>query len=400
MYRKSRASLEELGWAFGGADVVRLRSGGDAQRRPRGGGAELRSDYESLERMGETNYISTTAALLSEVLYRQGDLDGAEEHTRISEGLAAQDDVTSQFRWRTVRAKVLAARGDTADAEKLAREAVALIQASDDLNSQGDAALDLAEVLRAAGRLAEAAEAAGDALSLYEAKGNSVSAALARAMLEELGQRQLDNASVRTSPSRCRSRRSRASSIRVGGVVRAGRDAGLRAVGGHGYSDAWTKGRKPRAATERTHPGAPGSCAPTSYAARGARRPGGGDLLPAAGRIPDWTRQVTKEMTAVRDAWDQHIDGTEKPGGLYEEIVGISPRLAGTVDRLRMSIPDITGAVGQTLARLEQVEIRLAWPLEDARDDLQRLIGRAIRHRQKGADLVWEAYNVDIGGPE
>jgi hypothetical protein len=23
-----------------------------------------------------------------------------------------------------------------------------------------------------------------------------------------------------------------------------------------------------------------------------------------------------------------------------------------------------------------------------------------IRHRQKGADLVWEAYNVDIGGPE
>jgi hypothetical protein len=23
-----------------------------------------------------------------------------------------------------------------------------------------------------------------------------------------------------------------------------------------------------------------------------------------------------------------------------------------------------------------------------------------IRHRQKGADLVWEAYNVDIGGTE
>ena len=62
-------------------------------------------------------------------------------------------------------------------------------------------------------------------------------------------------------------------------------------------------------------------------------------------------------MTAVRDAWDQHIDGTEKPGGLCEEIVGISPRLAGTVDRLRDEHPDITGAVGQTLARLEQVEI-------------------------------------------
>jgi class 3 adenylate cyclase/tetratricopeptide (TPR) repeat protein len=187
LYRKSRASLEELGWTFLAAQTS-FDSGpvemlnGDLELAEK----ELRRDYESLERMGETNYISTTAALLSEVLYRQGDLEGAEEHTVISEELAAQDDVTSQFRWRGVRAKVLAARGETADAEKLAREAVALMQASDDLNSQGDAALDLAEVLRAAGRLAEAAEAAGDALTLYEAKGNTVSAALARATLSEL----------------------------------------------------------------------------------------------------------------------------------------------------------------------------------------------------------------------
>jgi hypothetical protein len=122
---------------------------------------------------------------------------------------------------------------------------------------------------------------------------------------------------------------------------------------------------------------------------------------PAAGRIPDWTNLVTKEVTAVRDAWDQHVDTTEKPGGLYEEIVGLSPRLASTIDRLRDEHPDITHAVGQMLSRLEQVEIGgLPWPLDDARDDLQRFIGKVIRHRQKGADLVWEAYNLDIGGPE
>jgi hypothetical protein len=122
---------------------------------------------------------------------------------------------------------------------------------------------------------------------------------------------------------------------------------------------------------------------------------------PAANRIPNWTRQVTKEITGVRDAWDQHVDTTEKPGGLYEEIVGTSPRLAGTLDRLRNEHPDITHLVNEMLARLEQIEIGgLAWPLDDARDDLQRLIGKLVRHRQKGADLVWEAYNVDIGGPE
>ncbi|HZB01967.1 MAG TPA: hypothetical protein VE800_07660 [Actinomycetota bacterium] len=122
---------------------------------------------------------------------------------------------------------------------------------------------------------------------------------------------------------------------------------------------------------------------------------------PAAGRIPDWTRLVAKEVTAVRDAWDQHIDGTEKPGGLYEDIVTTSPRLAGTVERLRNEHPDITDAVRLMVERIENVEIGgLEWPLDDARDDLQRFIGKVIRHRQRGADLVWEAYNVDIGEPE
>jgi hypothetical protein len=122
---------------------------------------------------------------------------------------------------------------------------------------------------------------------------------------------------------------------------------------------------------------------------------------PATGRLSDWTRLVAKELTAVRDAWDQHVDTTEKPGGLYEEIVGTSPRLAGTVDRLRNEHPDITEAVGTMVQRIEHVEIGgLEWPLDDARDDLQRFIGKVIRHRQRGADLVWEAYNVDIGGPE
>ena len=187
LYRKSRASLEELGWTFLAAQTsfdsgpVEMLAGDLATAE-----AELRRDYDTLERMGETNYISTTAALLAEVLYRQGDLAGAEEHTRISEELAAQDDVSSQFRWRGVRAKILAARGHAEEAEKLAREAVEVIRPSDDPNSKGDALTDLSEVLLLAGRPADAAEAARDALALFEAKGNTVSAAIARATVQEL----------------------------------------------------------------------------------------------------------------------------------------------------------------------------------------------------------------------
>jgi hypothetical protein len=122
---------------------------------------------------------------------------------------------------------------------------------------------------------------------------------------------------------------------------------------------------------------------------------------PAAGRIPDWTASVLKEMTEVRDAFGQHVMVTEKPDGLYDEILERAPRLESNVRRLREEHPEIVQRIDDTIARLEQVEIgEDTWPLETARDDLQRFMGSVIRHRQRGADLVWEAYNVDIGGIE
>jgi hypothetical protein len=122
---------------------------------------------------------------------------------------------------------------------------------------------------------------------------------------------------------------------------------------------------------------------------------------PATGRIAEWTAGVVKEITGVRDAFDQHVLVTEKPGGLYEEIITRAPRLDGTVGRLKAEHPGIATKLGATLDKLESVEIGGdEWPLDVARDDLQRFIGTVIRHRQRGADLVWEAYNVDIGGTE
>jgi class 3 adenylate cyclase/tetratricopeptide (TPR) repeat protein len=187
LYRKSRAMLEELGWTFLAAQTsfdsapAELLAG-DLEVAE----AELRKDYDTLNAMGETNYISTTAALLAEVLYRKGELTEAETFTEVSEELAASDDVTSQFRWRGVRAKVYAIGGLVEDAERLAREAVETIGGSDDINSQGEALADLAEVLGRAGRRGEAAAAAREALELFEAKGNTVAAARMRAAATEL----------------------------------------------------------------------------------------------------------------------------------------------------------------------------------------------------------------------
>jgi hypothetical protein len=121
---------------------------------------------------------------------------------------------------------------------------------------------------------------------------------------------------------------------------------------------------------------------------------------PAAGRIADWTATVLKEVVEVREAFDQHIIATERPDGLYDEIMARAPRLAGNIRRLKDEHPEIAERTQAMVLKLETVQIDGAWPLDQARDDLQRFIGAVIRHRQKGADLVWEAYNVDIGGVE
>jgi class 3 adenylate cyclase len=146
---------------------------------------ELEPGYEALREMGELGRLSTEAAFLAEAVYAQGRYDEAETLTEISADAATPDDAFSQIAWRGTRSKTLARKGELAQAELLAREAVALAEKTDGLNLQGDAFLNLADTLRAAGRSADAVKAAERALLLYERKGNLVSAARARGALHQ-----------------------------------------------------------------------------------------------------------------------------------------------------------------------------------------------------------------------
>jgi len=146
---------------------------------------ESRWGCEMLEQMGEKNWLSTRAGELAQALCALGRFDEAEEWSRKSEALGASDDVVTQMLWRQVRAKVLARPGEHAEAERLAREAVALAEQTNTVSFHGDALMDLAEVLELTGRREEAATALEQALALYERKGNVVMAERARAQLTE-----------------------------------------------------------------------------------------------------------------------------------------------------------------------------------------------------------------------
>ena len=152
--------------------------------RPEVAEERLRTALGVLEQMGEKALLSSTAAMLAQALYDQGRLDDAEEAARLSRENAAGEDVSPQIVWRGVQAKILARRGETYDADTLAREAVEIAAATDFLTYHADSLSDLAEVLEAAGRAEEAREAVRSALDLYEEKGNLVSAGRARRRLE------------------------------------------------------------------------------------------------------------------------------------------------------------------------------------------------------------------------
>jgi ATP/maltotriose-dependent transcriptional regulator MalT len=63
----------------------------------------------------------TAAALLVHAICAQERFDEAEEYCRIAREIGADDDFATQVLWRSAQAKVLAARGQHAEAADLAR---------------------------------------------------------------------------------------------------------------------------------------------------------------------------------------------------------------------------------------------------------------------------------------
>ena len=141
--------------------------------------------FKQHEELGELMFLSAAAGSLARATYALDRFDEAEAWAGRAADLGATETVT-EMTWRQVKAKVLARRGEHAEAARLAREAVALGEETESPDAQGGAHADLAEVLLLGGRRDEAVAALETAVERYERKGNIVSAQRARARLAEL----------------------------------------------------------------------------------------------------------------------------------------------------------------------------------------------------------------------
>jgi hypothetical protein len=117
---------------------------------------------------------------------------------------------------------------------------------------------------------------------------------------------------------------------------------------------------------------------------------------PASGRAPDWGARVSAALDTFAEDFDEHIAVTEGPDGLHQSILAGDLRLANAVaalaaDHVRIAA-EVAALVGEAAPPLR------AEAVAGIRERGTQLLGQVARHRQTGADLIYEAFVIDLGG--
>jgi len=112
-----------------------------------------------------------------------------------------------------------------------------------------------------------------------------------------------------------------------------------------------------------------------------------------------WVESVRRDLGRVAGALAAHIDEVERPGGIMARIVLDVPHLSSRVAALTGEHPGLTEEVVEVATRLDALGDP---PDEDEADELRDaalgLLGALARHRHRGADLVYDAFAIEMGG--
>jgi len=117
---------------------------------------------------------------------------------------------------------------------------------------------------------------------------------------------------------------------------------------------------------------------------------------PAAGRAVIWGEAVHACVLELADDFGSHVEVTEGPDGLHQAILAGDLRLANAVEALTQEHEQLTAELVELIAMTEPPVT--SDDVDGLREQGTRLLGHLIRHRQRGADLIFEAYETDIGG--
>ncbi|MGI5245283.1 hemerythrin domain-containing protein [Dactylosporangium sp. CA-139066] len=117
------------------------------------------------------------------------------------------------------------------------------------------------------------------------------------------------------------------------------------------------------------------------------------DAIQAPVSDPAWRPTMSRAVAQLKAAFAEHVEETEGPAGLYAEVLDDAPRLAPYLNDLVGDHRSVWTALDELEDRLEERD-----PAESVRWQADRLIREVWQHRQRGADLLYEAYETDLGG--
>jgi len=113
-----------------------------------------------------------------------------------------------------------------------------------------------------------------------------------------------------------------------------------------------------------------------------------------------WPEGLGNAVTALRATFDEHVAETEGSGGTVEQLRERAPRLSDRIDLLVEQHARIPADAERLMDRLDHLPAeRTADENAAVREQALELLTAIVRHRQLGADLLYEAYDVDVGGP-
>lgn len=113
----------------------------------------------------------------------------------------------------------------------------------------------------------------------------------------------------------------------------------------------------------------------------------------APGREQPWTDQVRAQLKRLGPAFTEHVEATEGRDGLFDQVRRRAPRMDSLCRRLTQDHRTIVSEMVAATAALDGT-------VGEAREAVLSLLAHLARHRQLGADLVYEAYAVDLGGSD
>jgi hypothetical protein len=111
-----------------------------------------------------------------------------------------------------------------------------------------------------------------------------------------------------------------------------------------------------------------------------------------ASGLSDWAEQIEKALANLEAALERHVDEIEAEDGLFADVINRAPHLASAVEGLRAEHVEMLETCRDAL---DLASAGRTAP-EQLRSKVLDVLGLITIHRQTGAELLFDTYNVDL----